>query len=274
MLAFAAAGAVHDRRRRADRRRPRLLSRLGDRGAAEDHARAWTRSSPASARSLQKSAPVNEIVTTINQQLDAGVDALEGLLVKKAGIDGRGRSRRRPLSRRGRGRLSELSRQHDGHPAADRRGLYEGHAHARAARPRGADRRREPSRPGAAQRRGGQPRGTAALPRRPPDAARAPAALARDRHRRAGAVRAARGHRSAAQADADPLSSATPRMRSTDPSTAIGADRRPDEVTPVGAADASRRRAQRRVTPDRPLEHRQQSPATFGPQDFTASSRE
>ena len=35
---------------------------------------------------VQKSAPVNGIVTAINQQLDAGVDALEGLLVKKAGI--------------------------------------------------------------------------------------------------------------------------------------------------------------------------------------------
>jgi hypothetical protein len=35
---------------------------------------------------VQKSAPVNEIVTAINAQLDAGVDALEGLLVKKAGI--------------------------------------------------------------------------------------------------------------------------------------------------------------------------------------------
>ena len=35
---------------------------------------------------LQKTAPVNEIVTSINAQLDAGVDALEGLLVKKAGI--------------------------------------------------------------------------------------------------------------------------------------------------------------------------------------------
>jgi hypothetical protein len=35
---------------------------------------------------VAKSAPVNDIVTTINQHLDAGVDALEGLLVKKAGI--------------------------------------------------------------------------------------------------------------------------------------------------------------------------------------------
>jgi hypothetical protein len=36
---------------------------------------------------IAKSAPVNDIVTTINANLDAGVDALEGLLVKKAGID-------------------------------------------------------------------------------------------------------------------------------------------------------------------------------------------
>ena len=35
---------------------------------------------------VQKSAPVNDIVTTINQQLDAGVELLEGLLVKKAGL--------------------------------------------------------------------------------------------------------------------------------------------------------------------------------------------
>jgi len=35
---------------------------------------------------VQKSAPVNGIVTTINEQLDAGVDLLEGLLVKKAGM--------------------------------------------------------------------------------------------------------------------------------------------------------------------------------------------
>ena len=36
---------------------------------------------------VQKSEPVNSIVTTINQQLDAGVDLLEGLLVKKAGLE-------------------------------------------------------------------------------------------------------------------------------------------------------------------------------------------
>ena len=36
---------------------------------------------------LEKTAPVNGIVTSINANLDAGVDALEGLLVKKAGLE-------------------------------------------------------------------------------------------------------------------------------------------------------------------------------------------
>jgi hypothetical protein len=36
---------------------------------------------------LQKSAPVNDVVTNINENLDAGVELLEGLLVQKAGID-------------------------------------------------------------------------------------------------------------------------------------------------------------------------------------------
>jgi hypothetical protein len=35
---------------------------------------------------LQKTAPLDDVVTAINQQLDAGVDLLEGLLVKKAGL--------------------------------------------------------------------------------------------------------------------------------------------------------------------------------------------
>jgi hypothetical protein len=35
---------------------------------------------------VEKSAPVNDVVTAINEQLDAGVAALEGLLVKKAGL--------------------------------------------------------------------------------------------------------------------------------------------------------------------------------------------
>jgi hypothetical protein len=36
---------------------------------------------------VAKSAPVNEVVTTINEQLDAGVELLEGLLVRKAGLN-------------------------------------------------------------------------------------------------------------------------------------------------------------------------------------------
>jgi hypothetical protein len=35
---------------------------------------------------IQKSAPVNDVVEDINANLDAGVDLLEGLLVKKAGL--------------------------------------------------------------------------------------------------------------------------------------------------------------------------------------------
>jgi hypothetical protein len=35
---------------------------------------------------IEKSAPVADVVGTINSQLDAGVDLLEGLLVKKAGL--------------------------------------------------------------------------------------------------------------------------------------------------------------------------------------------
>jgi hypothetical protein len=36
---------------------------------------------------VQKSAPVNDVVSDINQNLDAAVSALEGLLVKKAGME-------------------------------------------------------------------------------------------------------------------------------------------------------------------------------------------
>jgi hypothetical protein len=36
---------------------------------------------------VQKSAPVNDVVTAINANLDAGVDLLEGLLVQKAGME-------------------------------------------------------------------------------------------------------------------------------------------------------------------------------------------
>src|SRR4051812_16376415 len=36
---------------------------------------------------IEKSAPVNDVVNTINADLDAGVELLEGLLVKKAGMN-------------------------------------------------------------------------------------------------------------------------------------------------------------------------------------------
>src|SRR5206468_10267812 len=36
---------------------------------------------------IDKSKPVNGIVTAINKDLDAGVELLEGMLVKKAGIE-------------------------------------------------------------------------------------------------------------------------------------------------------------------------------------------
>src|SRR4051812_26118906 len=36
---------------------------------------------------VEKTAPVADVVTTINENLDAAVDALEGLLVKKAGME-------------------------------------------------------------------------------------------------------------------------------------------------------------------------------------------
>ena len=36
---------------------------------------------------IEKSAPVTEVVTDINRNLDAGVELLEGLLVKKAGLE-------------------------------------------------------------------------------------------------------------------------------------------------------------------------------------------
>ena len=35
---------------------------------------------------VEKTEPVNDVVSAINQQLDAGVELLEGLLVKKAGL--------------------------------------------------------------------------------------------------------------------------------------------------------------------------------------------
>src|SRR5262249_13564673 len=65
-------------------------------------------------------------------------------------------------------------------------------AHARAARARGADRRREPGRTGAPAHRARQPQRAPAVSRAASRAAGQDAALARDRNERAGAVRAGR----------------------------------------------------------------------------------
>ncbi len=153
---------------------------------------------------VQKSAPVNGIVTTINQQLDAGVDALEGLLVKKAGMQ-------------------------DAVGLVD--GLYAGAAadgfrnfpdSATTTAPRIAEvytkgaltlarlgreapiAAANPAGPVLQEHRGGKPRGAAAVPGHPPHEARAAAEVSGHRHRRTRAVRTARGHRRAAQAHAQP----------------------------------------------------------------------
>ena len=151
---------------------------------------------------VEKSAPVNEVVEDINVNLDAAVDALEGLLVKKAGmidavglVDGL-----YPGAAAAGFRNFPESATIEG--AAHRRGLHQGHAHAGAPGPRGADRHGQPRRPGAAQRRGRQPGRATALPERAPERPAGPAALAGHRHRRPRPVRAARGHREASQAAA------------------------------------------------------------------------
>ena len=77
---------------------------------------------------IEKSAPVAEVVDTINQNLDAGVDLLEGLLVKKAGLHGRGRAGRRPVPGRRRGGAAQRPREHGRQATADRRGLHPRHA--------------------------------------------------------------------------------------------------------------------------------------------------
>ena len=102
---------------------------------------------------LEKTKPVEPVVADINANLDAAVAALEGLLVKKAGMrDAMGliEGLYPGAAARGPARLPRLG-DHEG--AAHQRGLHARDADARAAGPRGADRRRQqPGRPGAAQR--------------------------------------------------------------------------------------------------------------------------
>ena len=135
--------------------------------------------------------------------LDAGVDLLEGLLVKKAGmtdavglVDGLypGRGRGRPAGTSPRAptvtapRIAEVYTQ--GTLTLARLGREAPIAAA------------QPERPALRNVEGGSLAARAALPRGPPVAAGGAAALAGDRHRRAGPVRAAGRHRRAAQAAA------------------------------------------------------------------------
>ena len=151
---------------------------------------------------IEKSAPVNDVVNAINAQLDAGVDLLEGLLVKKAGLGDA---------------MGLIESVYPGAAADGLRNFPEStsvtptrigevytlrHAHARAPRPRGADRRRQPGRLGAPQRRGRQPGRAAALPQRPPGEPGEPPELAGHRHGRPDPIRTARRHRGPAQATA------------------------------------------------------------------------
>ena len=149
---------------------------------------------------VEKSAPVNDVVTAINEQLDAGVDLLEGLLVKKAGLtDAVGLVDGLYPGAAAAG-LQELPGEHRrSRRRASARSTREARSRSRGS---AARRRSPPASPDgpAAQRRGRQPRGAAAVPGDPPDAARDAAQVAGDRHRRARAVRAARRHRGAAQA--------------------------------------------------------------------------
>ena len=108
---------------------------------------------------VEKSAPVNDVVNHINGQLDAGVDLLEGLLVQKAGMDDAVGLVEGLYAGAAAAGFRNFPESGTIEGAADRRGLHEGHAHARPARPRGSDRDGQPGRPGAAQRRGRQPRG-------------------------------------------------------------------------------------------------------------------
>ena len=151
---------------------------------------------------VEKSAPVNEIVKSINEQLDAGVDLLEGLLVKKAGlmdavglVDGlypgaaAAGFRNFPESKDVQApRIGEVYTK--GTLTLARLGRE---APIAAASPAGPVLRNVGGR---------QPGGAPALPGGPPDTAREPAAFAGDRHRLARAVRAAGRHRQAAQAHA------------------------------------------------------------------------
>ena len=193
----------HDPRGRADRPRPRLVPRLRDPGVAKitnglDEVIVHV------GEIVQKSAPVNDVVTNINEQLDAGVDLLEGLLVKKAGLTDA---------------VGLVEGLYAGAAAAGFRSFPEsttikapriGEVYTRGTltlarlgreAPIAAG---NPAGPALRDVERGSLAARAALPRDPPDAARVAAAIAGHRHRRARAVRAAGRHRGAAQATPRP----------------------------------------------------------------------
>ena len=151
---------------------------------------------------IEKSAPVKEVVDDINANLDAGVDLLEGLLVKKAGLDDAIGLIDGLYPGAGGGGAAQRSAAAERQAAADRRGLHARDADAGPARPRGADRRRLPERPGAAQPVLRVQRRPRRCTRSGAAARRQPAALAGDRRRLAGAVRPRGRSRGSAQADA------------------------------------------------------------------------
>ena len=132
-------------RGRADRARPRLLPGLDDRRASQDLLRA--RPGDRRGRRDRRQERAGERDRRRHQrQLDAGVELLEGLLVKKAGLTDADRADRRACTRAPRRPDCATSMEAGSRAAADRRGLHEGHADARPARSRGADRGREPIR--------------------------------------------------------------------------------------------------------------------------------
>ncbi len=146
---------------------------------------------------VEKSAPVNDVVTTINAHLDAGVAALEGLLVKKAGMPdavglveglypGAAAAGFRDFPESGQTKAPRIAEVYT-------RGVLTLARLGREAPIAAAS----PDGPVLRDAERGRQRGDESLPRHPAHAAGEAAPLAGHRRRRAGAVRAERRTRSA-----------------------------------------------------------------------------
>ena len=140
---------------------------------------------------VEKSGPVNDVVRDINNNLDAGVDLLEGLLVQKAGLIDAVGLVEGLYPGAGKAGFRSVPRQHRRERAEDRRGLHPRDAHPGPAGPRGPDRDGQPGRPGDPQRAVRERVRRRALLGRPQHPAAEPAALAGDRLGLARAVRGA-----------------------------------------------------------------------------------